>query len=287
MALIGLAVAVAAAFVVCWLVRKCGESRQAAERSALCAKFGIRTDGRSHFVMVPAVLPHNAGAAKLGAELFIDRRLAQTSRRTCASCHWLNMGGSDGQLHSGRLTYPFVNSIFSSVFLHDGSKTNFGEVVKLMIESKDFAGGGPMEKVVGKLAFDKALASRFKLCYGDAPNASNVVDAVQQYARTQITSGRALDRFCDGNAAALTPLQQIGKDAFISAGCIGCHDGPALGGRKVYQGHKVPALRGLPVRHVYRFDGAKTDLRAVVAMMPCEFMDDDVRSALLDFLKSL
>ena len=75
-----------------------------AERRAELVRLGLPGDGTSDFVPLPAILPHNAAAARIGADLFTDKRLARASRRTCASCHWLNMGGTDGKMHAGRLT---------------------------------------------------------------------------------------------------------------------------------------------------------------------------------------
>lgn len=281
--------ALAAALAVCgtivahnWTVRRA----KVAERRAELERLGLPGDGTGDFVPLPAILPHNAAAARIGADLFTDRRLARASRRTCASCHWLNMGGTDGKMHAGRLTRPFVNAALATRFLGDGSLTNIADAVSMMVESGDFAGGGALGDVAARLAADAPLAARFEAAYAAPPSASNVVDAIAQYSRTLLSSGRPFDRSLGDGRTALAASEQKGMELFRRRGCLKCHDGPGLGGTRVHGGRKVSALRGLGLRNVY-LSGRYADLGAVLAYMPAGELDEEERAAFVAFLRSL
>jgi len=258
-----------------------------AARKAFLARFGIDSDGRQEFIALPPMLPHAMGPAKLGEDLFCDRRLAQSQRRTCAACHQLNEGGVDGELHGGVLTRTVMNASFSAVFLHDGSLTNLSDVVVQMIVRKDRAGGGDLEKVVRRLGADEKMLERFRACYETGLTATNLVDALVQYNRTQLSPRSPFDRYWGGRSDALDALQKEGMEVFRRRNCLACHDGPSLGGLRVSEGRKVPSLRGLGARRVYLTDGSRTDLGAVLTLMPQGSLEETERAALVSFLKSL
>ena len=286
-------VAVAALAVATRALLRWSERRSQVEsRRAELARLGLPGDGTREFVPLPAILPHSALAAHIGADLFCDKRLARTSRRTCSSCHWLNMGGTDGKVHGGALTRPFVNAALATRFMRDGAVTNIADAVAIMMERGEYAGGGAPDAVAARLAADAPLVARFRLCYGGAPCASNVVDSIVQYGRTVLSAGRPFDRHLGGDAGgAFGERQKAGLEVFRRRRCTDCHNGPGLGGTMASNGRKVSALRGLGLRGVYLSDGSSTDLGAVVALMPGVDdggeMDEEERGDLVAFLKSL
>lgn len=269
-----------------WTERRQAEETVAA-RKAFLARFGIDSDGRQEFIALPPMLPHAMGPAKLGEDLFCDRRLAQSPRRTCAACHRLNEGGVDGELHGGVLTRTVMNASFSPIFLHDASLTNLSDVVVQMMTRRDRAGGGELEKIVRRLGADEKMLERFKACYETGLTATNLVDALVQYNRTQLSPRSPFDRYWDGKSDALDAVQKEGMEVFRRRSCLACHDGPSLGGLRVSEGRKVPSLRGLGARRVYLADGSRTDLGAVLTLMPQGNLEETERAALVSFLKSL
>lgn len=289
----GAVLAAALAVAGVYGVHRLAESRRRAvkveARRTFLARFGIASDGTQDFVALPPTLPHAAGPSRLGEDLFCDRRLAQSQRRRCAACHCLNEGGVDGQLHGGVLTRTVMNAVFSPVFLHDGSLTNLGDVVVRMIERREFAGGGTLDKVVSRLGADEKLLARFRANYETGLVGSNVVDALVQNFRTVLTRPQTpFDRYWNGRSDALDATQKRGMELFRTRGCLNCHDGPALGGLRVSEGRKVPTLRGLGYRKVFLTDGSLTELGAVLARMPGGSPEDEgARAALVAFLKSL
>lgn len=290
---VGISVVVAVLAVVgVFVAHRMAENRRVAAkieaRRTFLARFGIDSDGTQDFIALPAILPHARGPARLGGDLFCDRRLAQSQRRTCAACHHLNEGGVDGQLHGGVLTRTVMNAVFSPVFLHDGSLTNLRDVVARMIERREFAGGGSLDKVVSKLGADEKLLARFRANYATGLVGSNVVDALVQNFRTQLSPRSPFDRYWGGKQEALDATQKKGMDLFKRRGCLKCHDGPALGGLRVSEGRKVPTLRGLGARSVFFTDGSLSDLGAVLSRMPGGNTEEEGgRAALVAFLKSL
>ena len=286
-AALALAAAFAAAFGArAWCARR-AEERTAAARKAFLARFGIASDGREAFVALPPQLPHALGPARLGADLFCDRRLGQTARRTCAACHRLNEGGVDGERHGGVLTRTAMNAAFAPVFLHDGSLTNSRDLVSQMLVRRDFVGAKDVQAVVRRLGADAALCARFRAVYAEGLTAATLVDALVQHGRTLLSPRTAFDRYWDGDRAALGAQEKAGMEVFRRQGCLACHDGPALGGLRVSKGRKVPSLRGIGARRVYLTDGSRNDLGAVLALMPGGDVDEAARAALVSFLKSL
>ena len=269
-----------------WCARR-HAAATAADRQAFLARFGIVSDGRSPFVALPPRLPHGALQADLGRQMFCERRLARTPRRTCACCHMLNEGGTDGKVHGGTITRPAVNAVFAPFYLHDGSVSNLQGLVARMIEGKDFSGVPSFERSVLGLAADAPLLARFRRAYPDGLTTTNVVDALVQYCHTLVTGNMAFDRYCGGQTNALDAVQIKGMELFRTRGCLSCHDGPALGTMKMSGGRKVPALRGISRRRVFLSDGSRGDLGAVLSMMPGGDLEPEERAALVSFLKAL
>lgn len=263
------------------------EAEAVAARAALYQQFTIDAPGTQLFVPLPPQLPHHLGRAQIGEMLFNDPRLARSKFLVCSACHHLGAGGTDSKPHFGLLTRPVYNAPFATSYLHDGSLPDLHAAVGKMIEDPNFSGGGPLAGVAARLAEDAALSNRFQLAYGDGLTGTNVVDAVVEYMKTLITEGTPYDFWCAGHADSFTPEQQRGSEVFLTARCMDCHGVPALGGRKVSNGRKVPALRGLGLRTAYLTEGKVNDLDAVVPMMPGGDLSPEDRKALVAFLKAL
>lgn len=285
----GAAASVAACLLVAWFVRVRIAEEAAFAREKVYRQFGIFASGRQKLVPLPSMLSHNGARARLGQQLFNDRRLACSQRLVCGACHWLGAGGTDSRTHHELLTRPAYNAVFATSYLHDGSVSNLHDVVRLMVETPHFCGGNSMATAVSRLSADAPLVKRFESAYEGMGglNGTNVVDSVVEYMKTLITSGTPYDYWCAGHVDRLTPEERRGSEVFLSASCMDCHDGPVLGARKVSKGRKVPALRGLGFRKVYLTEGKVKSLEEVVSMMPGGEVPQEDRSALLAFLRAL
>lgn len=289
------AYAVAALAVgVCFLVNRLGvakpETYVPEDLTEEYAAWGIDAAGMKEFVPLPASAPCEVLAARLGGEMFHTGRLGGGSR-SCATCHPLSEGGADGRLHSGIFTRPAKNAIFGKYYLHDGSVTNFPELVRRMVEDQRFMGAGTISNAAVRLAEDGRIRRKFENCYGDGGFAdTNIVNCIVSYACTLMTANGPFDRYCGGRDA-LKPDELAGFGHFKARKCAQCHSGPSLGTRKITEdGKRVPSLRGLSARRTYQANGRLyTDLAAAVAMMPDSDFgeDDESRLSLLAFLRCL
>ena len=259
------------------------------ERKDICARFGIETDGRSPFVALLPMLPHEDAPARLGRDLFREPRLAKARNRMCVSCHPPNEGGTDGKVHGGQLTRPTLNAVFADRFLHDGSATGLASVIVRMIGDPAFCAARSLSNAVERIAHQSAYAQRINTIYGERPSVSNVVYSIAQYHKTMLTPQGPFDRFCAGAKDAIPPAAQAGAKVFERADCASCHDGPTLGGRRFHEGRKVSNLRGLAQRRTYQAGGdVRTDLSAILAFMPgMDGISDEDRAALIAFLRIL
>ena len=132
-----LAAAAAVVLYLRWSAAR-AEARRIAAREETYRGMGIFSPGTADFVPLPPETPHRAGAALLGAALFVDKRIARSSKRACVACHPPAQGGTDGRIHGAYLTPAIHNAAFASRYLHDGGLTNLGKAVERMISSREF-----------------------------------------------------------------------------------------------------------------------------------------------------
>ena len=269
----------------------CEARRLAAEKAARVAqyaRFGISSDGVSDFHPLPPLVPHLPAVAALGGDLFRDRRLSAPACRSCMTCHQLNYGGVDGKLHGKVLTRPVQNAALAEVFLRDGSISNLADLVRHMVLSPHFGGGTNLNESTSWINSDLKFAYRYKKQFPEGVNATNAVVAVVEYLKALVSGNGAFDRHLNGQKDALTPEEVRGFEVFKTQKCVSCHAGPALGGWRVSEGRKVPALRGLSTRRRYMSDGLRSELGAVLPFMPGGDVEDAAdRRALCAFLRTL
>jgi cytochrome c peroxidase len=143
----------------------------------------------------------------------------------------------------------------------------------------------------------------------------NMARAIGAFERKLLTPG-PLDAFIAGDDSALSGEQLAGFDVFVSAGCIACHQGAAIGGGlyqklgaiKAYptedlgraeitgneadrQVFKVPSLRNVVKTGPYLHDGSIQQLDDMIRLMG-EYqlgisLDGDQVSAIRAFLEAL
>jgi len=269
-------------------MRHCSDvARTTAHRALLYRSLGIHESGKAEFVALPPETPHRAGAAALGNALFNDKRLVKSSKRMCGVCHPPMSGGADDKVHAGFLTRSTQNAVFASCYLHDGRLKDLKDVVEYMVSAPEL-GAFSVTGAVERLRHDPKMTARFAANYETGLVASNVVDALVQRLRARVTPSGAFDRYLSGAKDALGEEQISGFTVFKAAACADCHNGPALGGRIVKKGRKVPALRGISNRARFLHDGSAEALEAAVASMPAaQKLPEADKKALLAFLGTL
>lgn len=187
--------------------------------------------------------------AALGKMLYFDKRLSGERRNSCAGCHDLQRGGTDGLKvahargdKAGLFNTP---SIYNSVF---NFRTSWiGKPVNLET-LPEHVGAGSWNALVGALAGDEAVSARFRQVYGAELDAGIARDALGHYLRTLVTPSR-FDRYLRGESGAISEDEKAGYARFKSYGCVACHQGVNVGGNmfaRLGAMEAVPGLAGRP-----------------------------------------
>ena len=244
----------------------------------------------------------NPALVELGKKLYFDPRLSRSGFISCNSCHNLSMGGSDNLKSSighgwqkGPINAPTVlNSRFNLAQFWDGRAADLKAQA-----------GGPIANP-GEMAFSHTLAldmlasipayqREFKQVFGkDKVDIDQVTQAIAEFEKTLVTPNSRFDQWLLGKKDALSQDELAGYKLFKESGCVGCHNGQAVGGNSFqkmglvapYKGndkvegrsavtgkdadrfnYKVPTLRNVELTYPYFHDGAANTLGEAVDVM--------------------
>ncbi len=277
-------------------------------------------------------LPENFGTATearvtLGRTLFHDARLSASQDISCNSCHTLANYGVDGQPtstgfkgHKGGRNSPTVfNAAGHASQFWDGRSPHVEDQAKgpvlnpgEMAIKDDKAAVDILRSIPGYLPLFTAAFPEEKV----AITWETYARAVGAFERQLVTPSR-FDAWAKGDDQALTEDEQKGALLLMQTGCMGCHNGPLVGGtgfQKVgavtpwpnQNDHgrqdltkaladdmmfKVPSLRNVDKTAPYFHDGQTATLPEAVKMMARhqlgrELSDVEVAS-IVAFLKTL
>lgn len=275
---------------------------------------------------IKAVVVKNKAKMELGKKLFFDPRLSKSGFISCNSCHNLSMGGTDNLQTSigdhwqqGPINAPTVlNSSMNLAQFWDGRAKDLKEQA-----------GGPIANP-GEMAFTHDLAldvlrsipqyrAEFKKVFGsDDIKIGMVTDAIAAFEETLVTPGSRFDKWLMGDKKALKSNELAGYKLFKESGCVGCHNGAAVGGGSFQKfglfdtykttskaegrvavtkqeadrmNFKVPILRNVELTYPYFHDGAAWTLEEAVETMGRlqlgRNFDKDEISKIVAFLKTL
>ena len=175
----------------------------------------------------------------LGKLLYNDKRLSGDDTVSCATCHDMGKGGTDGDQFStgvreqvGGINAPTVfNAAYNVLQFWDGRAKDLA----------DQAAGPPLNpiemdsnwvQITGKLAKDEGLTKIYSAVYGSNNWASNnIQNAIAAFEKTLITPDSALDQYLKGDASAMSDSAKNGYALFKSRSCATCHTGAAMGGQ--------------------------------------------------------
>lgn len=242
------------------------------------------------------------GLVELGKKLYFDPRLSKSGFISCNSCHNLSMGGTDNLKTSighnwqqGPINSPTVlNSSLNFAQFWDGRAADLKEQA-----------GGPIANPK-EMGFSHALAVQvlssipgyvieFNQVFGDTKiDIDRVTTAIAEFEKTLVTPNSRFDLWLLGKKDAIDKKELEGYQLFKNSGCVGCHNGPALGGNsyqkmgviKPYQteskvegrsavtgkdadrfSFKVPTLRNIELTYPYFHDGEAATLTEAVDVM--------------------
>lgn len=197
------------------------------------------------FAPLPAAIvtadnPLTPAKVDLGRMLFYETRLSRAQDLSCNSCHRLPDYGVDAAAVSegfrgqrGTRNAPTVyNAAGHLAQFWDGRAPTVEEQAKGPIlnpaEMAMPSGAAVLQELGAIAAYREAFRRAFP---GEAQPITydNVGRAIGAFERRLVTPS-PWDAFLQGNAAALTERERAGFNAFVEAGCAGCHTGTYVGG---------------------------------------------------------
>lgn len=253
--------------------------------------------------LVPIIWPedneYSPEKAELGWLLFFDKRLSSDGTVSCASCHMIKHGFSNGEavatgirgLKGGRNSPTVINRAYSGTQFWDGRARDLEDQVVGPIQNP-IEMDNTLDNVVKTLSEIPGYRKRFKEVFGsDKIDIKDVAKAVATFERMVVSGNSSYDRFKAGDQDALTDSQKAGMKIFFSnkARCDTCHESinfsnsmyanvgvgmdkkePDLGRFNVTKDEKdkgafkTPTLRDLLDTAPYMHDGSMKTLEEVV-----------------------
>ncbi|RKO64290.1 cytochrome B6 [Campylobacter sp. P255] len=275
---------------------------------------------------IPESIPYDKEKAILGKKLYMDTSLSKDKKVSCNSCHNVANFGVDNKTFStgtnGIVDEPFhtptnFNAIFNLAQFWRGNAKDLQEQAKhplLNPKEMGLKDDIEVEKIVKSNTY---YEKEFKRLYGEV-SFDNIADALAEFQKTLLTPNSPFDRFLKGDKNAISEQAKRGYNAFLSNGCIACHQGQNIGGNMYqkmgvfvpydngtnWQGRyeitkdphdkfvvKVPSLRNIAKTAPYFHDGSMPTLDACVQFMAYyqlgKFLEQDVVDDIVAFLNSL
>ncbi len=255
---------------------------------------------------IPTVTREDPSRVAIGRRLFTDVRLSANDQVSCASCHDLGRGGSNGKPFSvgfrGNATTVNVPTLFNASFnfrqfWNGRAETLEAQIDEVVHNSTEM--GSDWSDVVRKVGADPAYRAAFAAAYPEGVSRTSIAGALAAFERTLVTPNSRFDRYLRGDASAIDATERSGYEKFKRYGCIACHQGVNVGGNMFQKfgvmgdyfaarGHageadlgrylvthderdrhvfKVPGLRNVELTAPYFHDGSAATLEAAVAIM--------------------
>jgi len=288
------------------------------------------------FLMMFKALPTEAPSAdnelteakiNLGRMLYYENRLSKGEKLSCNSCHMLDKYGQDNLPFSpghegkvgGRSSPSTFNAAIHIAQFWDGRAPSVEEQAKGPVLNPGEMGMPSADFVVEVLKSIPGYVEAFKAAFpgeADPITYNNFGKAVGAFERKLVTPSR-WDDYLKGNKEALTAEESKGFETFAKAGCVTCHNGPAVGGMMYQklglvkawpelkdQGRfeatkvetdkfyfKVPSLRNITETGPYLHDGSVKTLEEMVSKMGeyqlGKSLTPEETASIVTFLKSL
>ncbi|MCC5991740.1 MAG: cytochrome-c peroxidase [Rhodobacteraceae bacterium] len=244
---------------------------------------------------------------ELGKMLFFEPRISASGVISCATCHNPALGWADripravghgGQV-GDRNTPTVLNSGFLEAQFWDGREPDLEGQALGPIQA-DIEMNLTLAEAIERLKEFEIYHEHFGAAFPDDPdpiNEGNVALAIATFERTLNTPNSPLDRFLRGDVQAMTEQQVDGMKLFVDAGCVACHNGPALTdsnfhrfelpgstdeGRFVVTGDeadmfafRTPTLRNVAVTYPYFNNGSVDNLHDAVQLMGQQMLGQD------------
>lgn len=248
----------------------------------------------------------SAEEIELGRQLFFDYRLSKDGSTACVRCHQPQYYSTDRLAQSmgfnnnkgARNAQSILNLRYQTIVHWRNDRADLEEQALKAFTVPLSLGNSSTEEALERLR-RAGYEATFKKVFPKSPtplSLENAASALGAYQRDLVTRG-PFDLFMEGQIKALSPLARQGLQEFITVGCAGCHNGPAVGGRSlqkfgVFQDYwnltkstpdkgrfdvtkqdsdmyvfKVPSLRNISETAPYFHDSSGKDLDTAIRWM--------------------
>jgi cytochrome c peroxidase len=246
----------------------------------------------------PADNPSSPAKVALGAQLFMDKRLSGSGTNNCQSCHYRELGWTDGKALSRRdngdmntrHTPALYNVGHQSIWYWDGRAAT--------MEAQTLAAWRNQMSVdpavaAARIAAVPGYASQFQAVFGAPASPETIVKALTAYLRTKNSENSPWDRYEQGDVKAVSKDAVEGYLLFSGkAGCVACHAAPFYGNSAFFNiglehgkekpdvgrfsvtkaeadrgAFKTPSLRSVALGAPYFHDGSAATLKEAVRYM--------------------
>ncbi len=231
--------------------------------------------------------PPTKAKVELGRKLFFDNRLSGPGNRSCGTCHRPELLFSDGlsrawglrESELRRRTPMLHNAGWLERLFHDGRAGSLEEQAAFPLKGSGEMDLEPVE-AVERLRRDAEYQKLFRAAFPGRELAWELVaEAMASFERTLVSYDSDLDRYLQGDRAALNEAARRGLGLFTGrGGCVRCHNGPLLSDQKMrYTGviempgdspqgaaYRTPSLRDVALRGSYMHNGRYRSLEEVL-----------------------
>jgi cytochrome c peroxidase len=181
--------------------------------------------------------PATAEVAKLGRELFFDKRLSRRGVRACSDCHQPARAYTDGRATPPSLTAePIARNVPTLLYatlqasqLWDGRALTSARQALTVIHTRAEMGLSD-DEIVAALA---PYRPRFSALFSDGLTAANAAEALAAFQTAELIPASAPVDKLARREAPLDADDAAGLDIFAGAGrCARCHIPPLFGGTR-------------------------------------------------------
>jgi len=177
---------------------------------------------------------------ELGKMLFFEPRLSASWLISCNTCHNLGLGGVDlletsvghGWQKGPRNAPTVLNAVYNIAQFWDGRAKDLEEQAMGPVQAAVEMNSTPARSV-RTLKSIPEYVERFGAAFPnekDPVSFENMAKAIEAFEATLITPGSRLDKYLEGDAAALDAKEKEGLKLFLDRGCSACHNGLNVGG---------------------------------------------------------
>ncbi len=205
------------------------------------------TRAREPIDPIPLEIEIDLDKARLGYQLYIDKRLSRDRTVSCDTCHGLYNGGVDHRNVSigvggkaGKVNAPTTwNAVFNFRQFWNGRARDLREQAAGPVHNPIEMNMSEAE-VGNRLSQSPEYRAQFSKIYDSTPNLDDALDAIAEFEKGLITPNAAFDQYLRGERTLPAKTVQ-GYRLFKTLGCVTCHNGINVGGNSYqYLGVVVP-----------------------------------------------